>query len=237
MAGHRVKSSAAKPAVPATERVYQAIRHEILSNRLRSGEPVPIKRFVHELRLSRTPVREAILRLQREGLIEVRPRMGTFVSYLDIRRIREMYDLRRLLEGHAANLAVASVAPEAARALRKELAAYAVAGQAVDYKGISESGKKVHGLILDHCGNEALAEMLRSMRDQFARFRSVSLEIPEKVISSHKEHLAILAALEARDGTKAEELVHEHLDHAAELLLESLLQHRGTREAARITIA
>jgi DNA-binding GntR family transcriptional regulator len=220
--------------VPATERAYQAIRKEILDNTLRSGEPVPVDRFVQRLKLSRTPVREAILRLQREGLIEIRPRMGTFVSHLDVRQIRDMYDLRRLLEGHAAKLASVNVPLEAVRKLRDELKAYPTSGRSIDSKGMSEDGKRVHALILEHCGNRALADMLRSMQDHFARFRSVSMDIQEKVLSSHQEHLDILGALERRDGERAEALIHAHFDHAARLLMDNLL---GAHSTARVTVA
>lgn len=222
------------PVLSAMEKAYEAIRQEILSNKLRSGDPVPVERFVDELGLSRTPVREAILRLQREGLIEVRPRMGTFVSHLDIRQIRDMYELRRLLEGHAAKLASTRVPLAAVRALRGELAGFATEGPELDCSGMSGSGKRVHQLILEFCGNQALADMLRSMQDHFARFRSVSLEIPEKVLSSHVEHLAILAALEAGSGDEAEKLIHQHFDHAAQLLLESLLATPSRRGVASV---
>ena len=223
MAARRTARAGQEPAVSATETAYQAIRREILSNKLRSGDPVPVERFVDELRLSRTPVREAILRLQREGLIEIRPRMGTFVSHLDIRQIREMYELRRLLEGYAAKLAAARVPPEEVRRLRRELRLYATESSKPDCKGMSGSGKKIHTMIIEHCGNQALADMLRSMQDHFARFRSISLEIPEKVISSHNEHLAILDALEDGDADQAERLVHQHFEHAAQFLLDSLV--------------
>lgn len=223
-----------EPPVPATEKAYQAIRLEILENKLRSGEPVPVERFVKELQLSRTPVREAILRLSREGLIEIRPRMGTFVSHLDIRQIHDMYELRSLLEGHAAKLAASHMLPEAVRQLRRELEAYALDGSKPDCKGMSGSGKKVHALILEHCGNKALADMLRSLQDHFARFRSISLEIPEKVISSHKEHLAILEALEKGDGDGAETLIHQHFQHAAQLLLDSILSPQARKDAVSV---
>lgn len=219
------------------EKAYQAIRQEILSNKLRSGQPVPVERFVKELKLSRTPVREAILRLHREGLIEVRPRMGTFVSHLDIHQIRDMYELRRLLEGHAAKLAASRVPVDAVRSLRRELEAYRTEGPKVDSAGMSGSGKKVHLLILEHCGNRALQDMLRSMQDHFARFRSISLDIPEKVISSHAEHLAILSALESGSGEEAERLIHQHFDHAAQLLLDSLLASPTRAGSATVVVA
>ena len=225
-----------QPEVSATEKAYQAIRREILDNTLRSGEPVPVERFVQELQLSRTPVREAILRLERQGMIEIRPRMGTFVSHLDIRQIREMYELRRLLEGHAAKLAASRVPPEAVRELTNELRAFATDGPRPDCRGMSGAGGKLHALILEHCGNQSLAEMLRSMQDHFARFRSVSLQIPEKVISSHNEHLAILEALARGDGEQAETLIHQHFDHAAQLLLESLISE-PSRPGATTVVA
>jgi len=215
------RSLRAIPPVPvsATDKAYQGIRKAILTNSLKGGEPVPVDRFVRELKLSRTPVREAILRLQREGLIEVRPRMGTFVSLLDLRQIQEMYELRKLLEGHAARLAAGVVPAATVQELRLGLQSCSPD----DCPAMSETGKKLHAIILDHCGNHALGDMLRSLQDHFVRFRSVSLTIPEKVISSHHEHLAILDALEARDGALAEALVREHFDHAARFLIDSLL--------------
>ena len=92
----------AKPAPSAVDLAYRAIKADILSNRLRPGDAVPVERYVKDLNLSRTPVREATLRLEREGLIDIRARLGTFVSYLDLRNIRDMYRVRRLLEGEAA---------------------------------------------------------------------------------------------------------------------------------------
>lgn len=163
--------------------------------------------------------------------------MGTFVSHLDIRQIRDMYELRRLLEGHAAKLAASRLPAEAVRALRRELESYATEGPDLDCAGMSGSGKKIHQLILEHCGNQALADMLRSMQDHFARFRSISLEIPEKVISSHIEHLAILGALEAGSGEQAERLIHQHFDHAAQLLLESLLASPARPGTAPVVVA
>ncbi len=82
------------PATPLTEQAYRGIKQEILSNRLPPGAPLPVDRFIREMKLSRTPVREAILRLEREGFVEIRPRLGTFVAQLDLRKIREMYHVR-----------------------------------------------------------------------------------------------------------------------------------------------
>jgi DNA-binding GntR family transcriptional regulator len=218
----------------AKDRVYQALKNDILTNLLRPGDPVPVEKYVRELRVSRTPVREAASQLQREGLIDIHPRLGTFVSYLDLRNIRDMYCVRRLLEGEAAREAARRAPLEALEQLRRELAAFATAGE-IDTRGMSETGQRVHQIIVDHCGNEVLRSMILTMRDHFTRFRSLSVQLPEKVLSSHREHLAIVDSLIARDGGRAQALIHAHFDHAGQFLLNNLLQG-SLAGGARVTV-
>jgi DNA-binding GntR family transcriptional regulator len=228
-------SAAPGRSISAVDQAHAAIRSDILSNRLRPGDPVPVEQYVKQLRLSRTPVREATLRLEREGLIDIRPRLGTFVSHLDLRSIRDMYRVRRLLEGEAAREAAARAPLEDIRSLRAALAAISEKPP-IDAVGMSETGKRVHQLVVEYCGNDVLRSMLQSLQDHFTRFRSLSVQIPEKVLSSHHEHLAILDSLLARDGDQAAARIHEHFDHASQFLLDSLL-HGNAPAGSRVTIA
>lgn len=214
---------AAEQAPPLTEQAYRAIKREILSNALAPGAPLPVERFIREMRLSRTPVREAILRLEREGFVEVRPRLGTFVAHLDLRKIREMYHVRGVLEGAAARLAAATLDAGRIEAVEVELRSQKTSGD-IDLAAISEAGQNVHRLIVDHCGSQVLADTIRSLQDHFVRFRHLSLHLPEKVLSSHQEHIAIVEALKRRSGDDAEGLVRSHFEHAAQFLMESLIQ-------------
>lgn len=219
--------------VSATDLAYEAVKREIVENRLKPGEPVPVERFTRELKLSRTPVREAILRLGREGLITIRPRLGTFVSHLDLRHIRELYAVRRLLEGEAARLAALRMAIEPAEQLHSRLIVLERAG--TDPKKLFETGQALHPLVAEHCGNRVLADMIAATQDHFKRFRSLSLQIPEKLLSSHREHLAVLEALIARDAAAAERLMQAHFEHAAEHLLSNLLH--GPENAPLLTVS
>jgi DNA-binding GntR family transcriptional regulator len=203
---------------------YEAIKAEILGNQLRAGQPLPAERFIRELKLSRTPLREAIQRLEKEGLVEVRPRMGTFISHLNLREIQEMYQVRRELEGLAARLAAGRIPPGRLREVETALSRHALTGE-VDYQALSEAGQQLHQLIVESCGNAVLTRFIRSLQDHFARFRSLSLSLPEKILASHREHLQILKALKKGDGERAEQLVHEHFDHAGRVLLDNLLHH------------
>jgi DNA-binding GntR family transcriptional regulator len=206
-----------------TDAAYQAIKDLILTNRLKPGEAVPKDRLIRELKLSRTPLREAMLRLEKEGFVTVRPRMGTFVSQLDLRQIQEMYQVRRALEGLAGRLAAGRVERAKLERVETDLRRQRVEGR-IDCAALSESGQGLHRLIVESCGNKLLAAMIQSLQDHFRRFRALSLEIPEKVLASHREHLAIAAALREGDGTRAQKLVEEHFEHAGRSLVESLLQ-------------
>jgi len=213
----------------ATDLAYQKLKHQILNNLLAPGDAISIERYVQLLKLSRTPVREAILRLEREGLIEIRPRQGTFVAPLDLRQIRELYGVRRVLEGEAARLAATRIPQEKIDLLLKELRGRS------EPRSLFEKGQAVHALCAQHCGNQTLRQMIESVQDHFVRFRSLSLQIPRKLLSSHQEHLGILQALQAQDGAQAEQRMHQHFDHAAAYLLENLLNRDGV--GPRVTIS
>jgi DNA-binding GntR family transcriptional regulator len=229
MSNSRRQPTDPAPVESRTNQAYQAIKAEILGNRMRPGEPLPIDRLVRELGLSRTPLREAIQRLEKEGFVEIRPRIGTFVSRLNLGEIQEMYQVRQALEGFAARLAAERVDGAALVPVERALRRHQLEGE-IDYQAMSEDGQRLHRLIMEECGNETLAGMLRSLRDHFTRFRLLSLEIPEKILSSHREHLGILEALKERDGSRAETLVREHFEHASQSLLQNLLRRRREPE-------
>ncbi len=205
-----------------TDRAYQQIKEEILTNRLRPGDPLHVEHFVKRLNLSRTPLREAIQQLEKEGLVEIRSRMGSFVSHIELREIVEMYQVRALLEGFAARLAAGRVSPDRLAEVEEQLARQPL-GSETDYAALSKAGLALHRLIVESCGNRVLTRFVVSLQDHFRRFRAVSPQLPERVLDFHHEHLQILDALKKGDGARAEQLTQRHLERAAELLMERLL--------------
>jgi len=205
-----------------TDRAYQQIKEEILTNRLRPGDPLRVDHFIKRLKLSRTPMREAIQRLEKEGLVEIRPRMGSFVSHIELREIVEMYQVRARLEGFAARLAAGRVSPDRLAGVEEQLTRQSPDDQ-IDYAAVSNAGLALHRLIVESCGNAVLTRFVVSLQDHFRRFRAVSPQLPERVLDFHQDHLQILDALKNADGVRAEHLIQRHLERAAELLVERLL--------------
>jgi DNA-binding GntR family transcriptional regulator len=146
-----------------------------------------------------------------------------------------MYYVRGVLEGSAAKLAAATLHPAKIEQVERELRSQN-AGPGANLALLSEAGQSLHRLIVDNCGNQVLSNTIRSLQDHFVRFRHVSLQLPEKVFSSHREHLAILEALKGRDGEAAERLVREHFEHAARFLMESLLNRPEVGGDLRLTL-
>ncbi|GEM_PF-71094 len=205
-----------------TDRAYEQIKEEILSNRLRPGDPLRVEHFIRRLNLSRTPMREAIQQLEKEGLVEIRPRMGSFVSHIELREIVEMYRVRAVLEGFAARLAAGRVSTDRLAGVEEQLTRQSSNGE-TDYLALSNAGLALHRLIVESCGNAVLTRFVVSLQDHFRRFRAVSPQLPERVLDFHQEHLQILDSLKKADGVRAEQLVQRHLERAAELLVERLL--------------
>ncbi|RPJ59956.1 MAG: GntR family transcriptional regulator [Acidobacteria bacterium] len=213
-----------------TDRAYQQIKEEILTNRLRPGDPLRVEFFVKRLKISRTPMREAIQQLEKEGLVEIRSRIGTFVSHIELREIVEMYQVRQMLEGFAARLAAGRVEPGRLAEVESQLTRLQT-GENVEYAAVSKAGLELHRIIVESCGNLVLTRFVLSLQDHFRRFRSASPQLPERILEFHEDHLRILEALKRGDGPKAEQLIQQHLERAAQLLMERLLPPRGPKPA------
>jgi len=107
----------------------------------------------------------------------------------------------------------------------------------IDLAAISNAGQSLHAMIVDGCGNQVLSDTIRGLQDHFSRFRHFSLKIERKVLSSHREHIAILNALKRRDSDLAEALMRDHFDHAARFLLESIVNQPSNGGPVRLALS
>jgi len=206
-----------------TERVYQALKDDILAGRLPAGTVLRQGDLAKRLKTSRTPVREAVVGLASEFLVDMSPRRGARVAHLSVRDYLEVNQLRWILEGFAARVAAERVT-EAEIARAERALAELVAGDSTDVRRLAEADQLVHGLIARHCNNEWMRRYIEQLNGMMAVARMGDLERRrDEMVASLIE---IVGSLRMRDGDAAERLMEEHI-RAFTGQLPLLLQQRG----------
>ena len=194
-------------------RVAEELRQMIIGGELRPGASLSEMALSETFGVSRTPIREALKQLQIEGLVEVRPRVGTFVSAPSRREITELFQMKELLEGAAARLlALRGRVPEVDRleAVMREADEAVRAGAEVRY---AELVHEFHELIIIGADNSKLEAHYRTLMNQlaYARLVRTSLAQPGRPTESDHEHHRVLDLILAKDGDGAERMMREHV--------------------------
>src|SRR5918998_1073549 len=177
----RTAISLTLPVIPrkrATDEVYEVMRRSILSNVFEPGQRLPIEEISKKLGVSLTPVRHAIQQLATEGLIEIRPRSGTFVASLDVQDIAETFDIRRALECLAAESAVRNMTDEQLRRARRLVWALSEPVETDEDRTRHEANNlELHKLLVEASSNRRLAEMYEGLKAhlQIARIHNAEI--------------------------------------------------------------
>lgn len=224
-------------AIPASARIYELLRERIVGGDMLPGAAVSEKELADLYRVSRTPVREALLRLADERLIDIFPQRGTFVSHIDVGALRDGMVIREALERVAVRRAAAQVTDADIAELRLVLDRQQASERARDWPGFHAEDEEFHRRIAILSGHPNLWRVARQEKVQIDRCRVLHLPISGRREMVMEEHRAILAALAARDPEAADRAMAEHL---ANVLpgLDELLRARpdyfdaGTRTAS-----
>ena len=191
--------------------VYESLRRDILEREFDPGEPLTEHELSRRYGVSRTPVREALAKLERDRLVRVVPKKGAFVRALSHDDVRELYQLREVLEALAVRLA-------APRLDRGELAGFAVRFRALKARGAKAAytevralGEEFHGFLVKHAGNARLVEAVDQIREQVRAVWTMSMLAPRRVQGLVHEHLSLIDALERADVRRAERLMAQHV--------------------------
>jgi DNA-binding GntR family transcriptional regulator len=203
--------------------VYDRIKKRIRSNEMPSGHNVPEQELAEGLGVSRTPVREALIRLESEGLVEVVPRHGVRVLPIKAEDMREIYDILTALEPFAAmQLALTLPGPEVLRPMEHAVEDMEAALALQDLERWADGDARFHHELLGALGNRRLSEFVARLNDQVHRARMITLRLREVPKKSTLEQRAILEALRNGDGKKVERLFRKHRQRATEELADIL---------------
>lgn len=211
--------------------VYQTLREAILEGRLAPGRKLVAGVLAQELGVSRMPVREALSRLQQDGLVTAIPHKEVVVADFSERDVAESYDIRSVLEAHAARLFATDARPEQLAQLKTLLAEQEAAVARGDRDFFLQKDNDFHHLLFSTCSNRQLAQLLSTLWDQCLYYRSLAATLARNLPRSLEHHRQIVAALERKDPDAAEQWVHTHTQAARDVLLDHLRARAKNKEA------
>ena len=208
--------------ISIADQVFDKLEREILSGKYPRGEMLSEQRLSSELGVSRTPVREAIRRLQQEDILEDSPR-GAIVVGISREQMMDMYEIRLQLEGLAARRAAENVTDEQLREMRETLDLqqfYCERARSDGSDQIKNLDSRFHELLYAACGSKAYYDVLFRLHKKITKFRMASVRKRSRAEESIREHEAIYEALAAHDAARAEEAALLHTRKACASMAE-----------------
>lgn len=188
----------------AQNSVYESLRKAIVDNTLAPGTPLRATDLAQRLGVSPTPVREALIRLVSDRLAVGRPNRGVVVAPLSVEDVRNLYDIRSVVEGLAAARAAERIDAAGLARLRQTVEDMGRLLAAGRLRALIARNRDFHETIHAACGNPPLEELLRGLLDRTQRFRNLCVDMGDRLEQAHREHIAVLDPLERRDGALAE---------------------------------
>ena len=210
--------------------VHEKLRRAIITGELPAGERLVESRLAQTFGISRTPVREAIHKLEREGLLQRDPKGGFFVMGLTRADIEETFGIRSVLESYAARLAALHHREEDLVPLENKLLEYETALEAGDLAALPKINTEFHELLYALSRSPRLVKMIDDLKTYIFRFRYVILKVEEMARISSADHRLMLDGIRERDENKVSALVREHILRGREIVLAEFDKQVGTEE-------
>lgn len=205
------------------ERVYKQLREAIVSGSLTPGQRLVETSLAGQLGVSRSPVREAIRRLEQDGLVVFTPRRGVSVGKPSMADVEDVYTIRGVLEALAARLAARHRTARQLEQMRRLLDRMNRCVVTSDTAGMALADEEFHRLVVEAAGNQKLEDIVATLLDTIRRVRLTVLAVPNWSATALENHLGILAGLEAQDEDRVAELVSSHIERAKQRMLALLV--------------
>ena len=205
---------------PLREIVFESMREAIISGVLEPGERLMEIQLAEEMGVSRTPVREAIRKLELEGFVVMIPRKGAYVAGVSHKDVADVFEIRAALEGLAAGLAAERATDEEIEQMERAL--LFTNDDNVPLEKIVELDTEFHALVYKASRNDRLTQILANIREQIQRFRATSLAVPGRIKDAVLEHRGIVEAIARHDVEEAHELAMAHIVTAENVMFEAL---------------
>ncbi|MCF8062091.1 MAG: GntR family transcriptional regulator [Deltaproteobacteria bacterium] len=207
------------PPLSIRERVYDHLKQEIRNGRLTSGSILVESRLAEQIGVSRTPVREALHFLEKEGLLEPLPRAGYRVREIELKEFEEICEIRKVNEDLAVRWAIERISPETLSGLERNLAAAGDRLREKAWEAFVDLDAEFHELLAEASGSRRLQELIKSLRADMLRYRIQSLHRPFTAALALEGHRKVFQCIREGDVKGASEEVLAHLEESKKYIL------------------
>lgn len=208
--------------LPLRDVVFNTLRQAILTGELKPGERLMEIHLANKLGVSRTPIREAIRKLELEGLVTMIPRRGAEVAQITEKSLQDVLEVRSSLDALCAELACERISPQELEALGEACKAFEQAIESKDVRSIAAADVKLHDIIVEATGNKRLVQLVNNLAEQMYRYRFEYI----KDFSMHQrlieEHRVMYEAIKNKDKETAAQAAVTHIDNQMESIAKQL---------------
>lgn len=204
---------------PLREIVYEELKMQILTGKIVPGTRMMELELAEDMGVSRTPIREAIRKLEKEGLVTIEPRRGAYASQISTKDMVEILEVRQDMEGLAAYFAASRMNGEQKKELQKAFAAYNEAVESSDTDSMIKHDTHFHRIIVESCDNKILMQMIEQLQELVLRFRYIYYDNFRRGENMPEEHRTIMEAIFEGRCHDARAAADVHIDRLKEMVM------------------
>lgn len=215
--------------LPLRDVVFNTLRQAILTGELKPGERLMEIHLANKLGVSRTPIREAIRKLELEGLVTMIPRRGAEVAQITEKSMNDVLEVRRALDALCVELACERITEEDLGRLKQACEAFEAAVRTKDIKKVAKADVELHDIIVQATGNQRLMQLINNLSEQMYRYRFEYI----KDIGQHQrlidEHRMIYESIVKKDKEAASQAAHVHIDNQKKAIISQIRSEKKKR--------
>ncbi len=211
---------------PIREIAYEVLKHAIVTGEIPAGERIVETDYADRLHISRTPLREALRKLERDGLVEYVLRRGVIVRAFTIADVEEIYTIRNALEMLTLPAIIEKATEEDIVSLRSQLHEMDDLMEAKDFDALSPVTRAFHRQLTAICGQNRILRVIEGQDEFITRFSAMAIRQEDRLLEAHKEHYALVDFIEQRDLACFQDLMERHINRSKEMCLAALAEQR-----------
>ncbi len=215
---------------PIREIAYDVLKKAIITGEIPAGERIVETEYADRLHISRTPLREALRKLERDGLVEYVMRRGVIVHAFTTEDVDQIYTIRNSLEMLTLPYIIQNATPEDIASLREKLAAMDALISKDDVEGLSPLARDFHTCLTAISGKNRILRVIEGQDEYIRRFSAMAIQQENRRSSAHEEHHKLVDLVEKKDLPALEELMRHHIERSKECCLAALKARKQNRD-------